>query len=101
MLLIAYPLYPFVAGRLWDLLRNQTVALEGETLLPLLRGVAVGMAFLHAHEPPIVHADLKSSKILVSCWFQAKVRGSDTPTSISQFIYVLHILAHAFMKFHH
>ncbi len=47
--------------------------MEGETLLPLLRGVVVGMAFLHAHEPPVVHADLKSSNILVSGWFQAKV----------------------------
>ena len=61
------------AGSLWDLLRNQTVAMEGETLLPLLRGVVVGMAFLHAHEPPVIHTDLKSSNILVSGWFQAKV----------------------------
>ena len=48
--------------------------MDGETLLPLLRGVASGMAFLHAHDPPIVHADLKSSNVLVSGWFQAKVK---------------------------
>jgi serine/threonine protein kinase len=64
---------PMLVTSLWDLLRNQMVALEGETLLLLLRGVAAGMAFLHAHDPPIVHSDLKSSNILVSGWFQAKV----------------------------
>jgi serine/threonine protein kinase len=60
-------------GSLWDLLRNQTVRLEEATVLGMLRGVARGMAFLHAGRPPVVHCDLKASNVLVNEAFQAKV----------------------------
>jgi serine/threonine protein kinase len=60
-------------GSLWDLLRNQTVRLEAAMVLGILRGVARGMAFLHAGRPPVVHCDLKASNVLVGEAFQAKV----------------------------
>jgi serine/threonine protein kinase len=60
-------------GSLWDLLRNQTVLLEEVMVLGILRGVARGMAFLHAGRPPVIHCDLKTSNVLINEAFQAKV----------------------------
>jgi len=36
-----------------------------EHLLPLATGIARGMAYLHAQEPPIVHRDLKPANVLL------------------------------------
>ena len=52
-------------GSLYDVLHNETMALEGEIILPILRDIASGIRFLHAADPQIVHCDLKSSNILV------------------------------------
>ncbi|KZT53910.1 kinase-like protein [Calocera cornea HHB12733] len=35
------------------------------TVLGLLRGIAVGLDFLHMHTPPIVHGDIKGSNVLI------------------------------------
>ena len=68
-----------MGASLADLLRNQTVGLEGGLVLQLVRGVARGMGFLHACRPPVVHGDLRASSVLVRlppsnaswrCWGQ-------------------------------
>jgi len=60
-------------GSLYDLLHNDTVFLDGEIILPMLRDIARGMRFLHASTPQIVHRDLKAANILVDGNFRAKV----------------------------
>lgn len=42
-------------GSLFDLLHNDTMILEGELLLPILRDVSQGMRFLHAADPQVIH----------------------------------------------
>ena len=56
-------------GSLYDVLHNETMALEGEIILPILRDIAQGIRFLHAATPQIVHCDLKASNILVDGTF--------------------------------
>jgi serine/threonine protein kinase len=60
-------------GSLYDLLHNETMVLEGEILLPILRDVSQGLRFLHSARPPIIHGDLKAANILVDNKFRAKV----------------------------
>lgn len=60
-------------GSLYDVLHNETMALDGEIILPILRDIASGIRFLHAADPQIVHCDLKASNILVDSRFRAKV----------------------------
>ena len=42
-------------GSLYDLLHNETVAIEGELILPLMRDITRGMRFLHSSDPQILH----------------------------------------------
>ena len=58
---------------MYDILRNETMILDGELLLPILRDVASGVRFLHAADPQIVHSDLKASNVLVDSRFRGKV----------------------------
>ena len=60
-------------GSLYDLLHNETMAIEGELVLPILRDIAQGMRFLHSTTPQIIHGDLKAANILVDGKFRAKV----------------------------
>lgn len=60
-------------GSLYDLLHNETLHIEGELLLPILRDIAQGVRFLHSTKPTIVHGDLKSQNVLVTRGFRAKV----------------------------
>ena len=48
-------------GSLHDLLHNETMAIEGESILPILRDLTSGMRFLHSADPQILHGDLKVS----------------------------------------
>ena len=48
-------------GSLWDLLHNETMILDGDLLLPILRDISQGVRFLHAADPQVVHGDLKVS----------------------------------------
>jgi serine/threonine protein kinase len=69
MLVMEYMEY----GSLYDLLHNDTMVIDGELVLPILRDVAQGMRFLHAAEPKVIHGDLKTQNILVDSKFRAKV----------------------------
>lgn len=60
-------------GSLYDILQNNTVVLEGEITLPILRDMSQGMRFLHEANPRILHGDLKAQNILVDKRFRAKV----------------------------
>jgi serine/threonine protein kinase len=60
-------------GSLYDLLHNETMVIEGELLLPILRDVSQGVRFLHSADPQVIHGDLKAQNILVDSRFRAKV----------------------------
>lgn len=60
-------------GSLHDLLHNESLTLEGETLHPILLDIARGIRFLHAAEPQVVHCDLKAQNVLVDSKLRAKV----------------------------
>lgn len=60
-------------GSLYDLLHNESMAIEGEIILPILKDVVQGLRFLHAYDPPVIHGDLKAQNILVDSKLRAKV----------------------------
>jgi serine/threonine protein kinase len=60
-------------GSLYDILHNETLVMEGELLLPILRDVSQGVRFLHSADPQVIHGDLKAANILVDNRFRAKV----------------------------
>ena len=60
-------------GSLFDLLHNETMIIEGDIVLPILRDIAQGVRFLHAAEPQVIHGDLKAQNVLVDGKFRAKV----------------------------
>jgi len=60
-------------GSLYDILHNETVSLDGDLILPILRDVAQGVRFLHAADPQIIHGDIKAQNVLVDSKFHAKV----------------------------
>ena len=60
-------------GSLHDLLHNETLPLEGDVVLQLLRDIVSGMQFLHSASPAVLHNDLKAANILVDASFRAKV----------------------------
>lgn len=60
-------------GSLYDVLHNETIALDGDLVLPILQEVAQGIRFLHATKPPVIHGDLKARNILIDAQFRAKV----------------------------
>ena len=60
-------------GSLYDILHNETMLIEGEQILPILRDIAQGLRFLHAAKPQVIHGDLKAQNILVDSKFRAKV----------------------------
>jgi serine/threonine protein kinase len=60
-------------GSLYHVLRNETMVLDGEILLPILRDIAQGVRFLHAASPKVIHGDLKAQNVLVDSRFRAKV----------------------------
>jgi serine/threonine protein kinase len=52
---------------------NETIALDSEICLPILRDISQGLRFLHTADPQILHGDLKAQNILVDSRFHAKV----------------------------
>ena len=62
-------------GSLRDLLRNQSVPVDGELALQLLHDVAQGMRYLHGWSPPIVHAGWPAVSPCDVARSRASVRG--------------------------
>lgn len=60
-------------GSLFDLLQNETTALDGESLLQILQDISQGVRFLHSAKPQVVHGDLKAANVLVDGRMRAKV----------------------------
>jgi guanylate cyclase len=58
---------------LYDLLHNETMVVEGELLLPILRDITQGIRYIHFANPQVFHGDLKAANILVDSKFRAKV----------------------------
>ncbi|DBA92675.1 TPA: hypothetical protein ACH3X1_002887 [Trebouxia sp. C0004] len=52
-------------GTLYDLLHNDTVMLDNEMIVSMLRHVVAGLSFLHSAEPSIIHQELRSPKVLL------------------------------------
>lgn len=60
---------------LHDLLHNETLVLDGETILPILQDTACGLRFLHASTPKILHKYVQPTHILLDMKFRAKLAG--------------------------
>ena len=54
-------------GSLHDLLKNNTIAIDGEIILPILRDISQGVRFLHSADPQVIHGGVYSILITVSC----------------------------------
>lgn len=53
-------------GSLFTALHRNNIVLQKNEILQLGLDVAKGLAYLHAHEPMVIHRDIKSDNILVS-----------------------------------
>ena len=63
-----------LCSALLELNSNETMLIEDELLLPMLKDVSQGCRFLHAANPhKVIHGDLKAANILVDSRFRAKV----------------------------
>lgn len=62
-------------GSLYDILHNETMFLEADIILPILRDITQGCRFLHASKPEIIHGDIKAANVLVDSRMRAKVAG--------------------------
>jgi serine/threonine protein kinase len=60
-------------GPLYDIIHNESMFMDGEVMLHILRDISQGVRFLHGADPPVTHGDLKSCNILVDSKFRAKV----------------------------
>eukprot|EP00730_Choanoeca_flexa_P007612 TRINITY_DN12358_c1_g3_i11.p4 TRINITY_DN12358_c1_g3~~TRINITY_DN12358_c1_g3_i11.p4 ORF type:complete len:101 (+),score=8.60 TRINITY_DN12358_c1_g3_i11:4175-4477(+) len=58
---------------LHSILHNETMDLDGETMFNFILDLVSGMRFLHANQPPLIHADLKSYNCLVDNLYRLKV----------------------------
>ena len=58
-------------GSLYDILHNETMVIEGEILIPILRDISQGVRFLHSAEPKVVHGGTfnKHPRLFVSFFY--------------------------------
>ena len=62
-------------GALFDILQEESTGFTWRRAMQIMTDVASGMTYLHAHNPPIIHRDLKSLNILVDKSWHGKVAG--------------------------
>jgi hypothetical protein len=60
-------------GSLYRVLHATNIALDWSMVFNVLCDTACGMSYLHAHNPPVVHADLKTPNILVDMNWRCKI----------------------------
>mmetsp|Transcript_28762 Transcript_28762/g.81107 ORF Transcript_28762/g.81107 Transcript_28762/m.81107 type:complete len:526 (+) Transcript_28762:3905-5482(+) len=61
-------------GSLYDVIHNDTLLLEGDHIHAILNDISLGVRFLHAATPNVIHGDLKAQNILIDGKsFRAKV----------------------------
>jgi serine/threonine protein kinase len=60
-------------GSIRDLLDKPDFHLTQSRILKLALGAARGLAYLHGQDPPVLHLDLKTSNILISSGWDAKL----------------------------
>ncbi|KAK9803921.1 hypothetical protein WJX72_005438 [[Myrmecia] bisecta] len=60
-------------GTLYNFLQNDTVGLELDMMLSILRNVVAGMCCLHSSNPPILNPDLSSESVLLDSMYQAQL----------------------------
>jgi len=65
--------FEYVPGGSLRNVLNQFGALDGLLLQKAVRGVLFGLNYLHTHQPPVVHRDLKGANILVDPEFCVKL----------------------------
>jgi mitogen-activated protein kinase kinase kinase len=63
----------YVAGGSLRNMLNEFGGLEGKLLKKATRGILKGLNYLHNHEPPVVHRDLKGSNVLVDLNYCVKL----------------------------
>ena len=52
-------------GSVYDILKDKRIEITQSHIHTILKGTAVGMAYLHGFKTPILHRDLKSHNLLV------------------------------------
>ena len=60
-------------GSLWDVLREPQLDWNFRRQTHVALGIARGLTYLHAHQPPVVHRDVKSPNVLVDDAFRVKL----------------------------
>lgn len=52
-------------GSLNDMLNNDTIVIDGEVILPILRDISKGMRFLHSANPQVIHGGMCFTRCLI------------------------------------
>ena len=60
-------------GSLYDVLCKSPDKITPKVIKNIALGIARGMTYLHGHQPPVIHRDLKSQNILITKDYQAKI----------------------------
>ena len=71
-------------GSLYNILHDETCALEWPRILHMLADTAKGMTYLHTCKPPVIHRDLKSHNLLVDEFWRVKVSDFGLSTVFEQ-----------------
>ncbi len=58
---------------MWNLIHEKEIPMTTHLMMHVLVESACGMGFLHGHNPPITHADLKTPNVLVDATWRCKI----------------------------
>ncbi len=71
-------------GSLYDVLCKSPDKFTPKVTKNIALGIARGMAYLHGHQPPVIHRDLKSQNILITKDYQAKIADFGISRTVTQ-----------------